>query len=218
MHCRAKGQWFQSESGLHQNWMRDYDPTTGRYIQADPLGLVDGASVYGYARQNPGRYVDPRGEQTLLVRISPWGRAWQLGALAGRGINAAFPEFTVALAKLVVGSGESVRAQSDGTARSKQSPAINLKAQKAQERKSYSRFCKTPPPPTGNFCDDLLNKFRHAKQCLQMRRDFGRKWFSDNERGHMLENRGLANRVRRLRSEITEMCPNHCDQLRVSLP
>ena len=30
-------------------------------MQADPLGLVDGASVYGYARQNPGRYVDPRG-------------------------------------------------------------------------------------------------------------------------------------------------------------
>ncbi|HCQ64298.1 MAG TPA: hypothetical protein DIU07_03565 [Rhodobacteraceae bacterium] len=58
------GQWFQSASGLHQNWMRDYDPTTGRYIQADPLGLVDGASVYGYARQNPGRYVDPRGEHT----------------------------------------------------------------------------------------------------------------------------------------------------------
>jgi RHS repeat-associated protein len=60
---RFPGQWFQSESGLHQNWMRDYDPTTGRYIQADPLGLVDGASVYGYALQNPGRYVDPRGER-----------------------------------------------------------------------------------------------------------------------------------------------------------
>ena len=61
---RFPGQWFQSESGLHQNWMRDYDPTTGRYIQADPLGLVDGASVYGYARQNPGRYIDPRGEHS----------------------------------------------------------------------------------------------------------------------------------------------------------
>ncbi|MBL1437788.1 MAG: RHS repeat protein [Rhodobacteraceae bacterium] len=59
---RFPGQWFQSESGLHQNWMRDYDPTTGRYLQADPLGLVDGASVYGYVRQNPGRYVDPTGE------------------------------------------------------------------------------------------------------------------------------------------------------------
>jgi RHS repeat-associated protein len=59
---RFPGQWYQSESGLHQNWMRDYDPTTGRYLQADPLGLVDGASVYGYVTQNPGRWMDPRGE------------------------------------------------------------------------------------------------------------------------------------------------------------
>ena len=58
---RFPGQWFQSEGGLHQNWMRDYDPTTGRYVQGDPLGLVDGASVYGYVRQNPGRYIDPTG-------------------------------------------------------------------------------------------------------------------------------------------------------------
>jgi RHS repeat-associated protein len=60
--ARFPGQWFQSESGLHQNWMRDYDPTTGRYLQADPLGLVDGASVYGYVGSNPGRYMDPTGE------------------------------------------------------------------------------------------------------------------------------------------------------------
>ena len=64
---RFPGQWFQAESGLYQNWMRDYDPTTGRYLQADPLGLVDGPSVYGYALQNPGRYVDPRGEATYVV-------------------------------------------------------------------------------------------------------------------------------------------------------
>ncbi|KAB7613492.1 RHS repeat-associated core domain-containing protein [Amylibacter sp. SFDW26] len=50
LNLRFPGQWFGGESGLHQNWMRDYDPTTGRYIQGDPLGLVDGASVYGYAR------------------------------------------------------------------------------------------------------------------------------------------------------------------------
>ena len=60
---RFPGQWFQAESGLHQNWMRDYDPTTGRYLQADPLGLVDGANIYGYALGNPGRYIDPRGER-----------------------------------------------------------------------------------------------------------------------------------------------------------
>ena len=73
--ARFPGQWFQMESGLHQNWMRDYDPTTGRYIEPDPLGLVDGASVYGYARGNPGRWVDPRGE---------FGAA---GALVGGGFS-----------------------------------------------------------------------------------------------------------------------------------
>jgi RHS repeat-associated protein len=69
--ARFPGQWFQSESGLHQNWMRDYDPTTGRYLQADPLGLVDGASVYGYALQNPLRYVDPTGLQTGVGAPTP---------------------------------------------------------------------------------------------------------------------------------------------------
>lgn len=33
---RFLGEWFQSESGLHQNWMRDYNPTTGR---SKPFGL-----------------------------------------------------------------------------------------------------------------------------------------------------------------------------------
>jgi RHS repeat-associated protein len=76
---RFPGQWFQSESGLHQNWMRDYDPTTGRYLQADPLGLVDGASVYGYVLGNPGRYVDPTGEAVPLIIA---------GAVAGVALGA----------------------------------------------------------------------------------------------------------------------------------
>ena len=59
--ARFPGQWFQSETGFHQNWMRDYDPSAGRYMQADPLGLIDGASVYGYAGQNPGRFFDATG-------------------------------------------------------------------------------------------------------------------------------------------------------------
>jgi hypothetical protein len=51
--------------------MRDYDPTTGRYLQADPLGLVDGASVYGYVRQSPMMLIDPRGESPLAVAAGP---------------------------------------------------------------------------------------------------------------------------------------------------
>jgi RHS repeat-associated protein len=100
--ARFPGQWFQSESALHQNWMRDYDPTTGRYLQADPLGLVDGASVYGYAWQSPLRYVDPMGLQdtndlgyfdrffACVAENDPLSELWKKGALAAAG--APFPK------------------------------------------------------------------------------------------------------------------------------
>jgi hypothetical protein len=46
---------------LQYNWHRHYDPTLGRYNQADPLGFVDGPSLYGYAKGSPVRVVHPRG-------------------------------------------------------------------------------------------------------------------------------------------------------------
>ena len=58
---RFPGQWFQLEAGLHYNWHRHYDPSLGRYTQPDPLGFVDGASLYAYALSNPQGLVDPEG-------------------------------------------------------------------------------------------------------------------------------------------------------------
>jgi RHS repeat-associated protein len=46
---------------LYYNRHRDYDPTTGRYIQADPVGLAGGANPYSYAMNNPLRYTDSKG-------------------------------------------------------------------------------------------------------------------------------------------------------------
>jgi RHS repeat-associated protein len=55
------GQWFQLENGLAYNWHRHYDPTTGRYTTADPLGFVDGPSVFAYAGSAPHEAIDPSG-------------------------------------------------------------------------------------------------------------------------------------------------------------
>ena len=58
---RFPGQWFQLEAGLHYNWHRHYDPTLGRYTQPDPLGFVDGPSVYAYAGSRPTELTDKAG-------------------------------------------------------------------------------------------------------------------------------------------------------------
>ncbi len=58
---RFPGQWAEGETGLLQNWHRDYDPSLGRYIEADPLGLDAGQSLYGYVGQDPLGAIDPEG-------------------------------------------------------------------------------------------------------------------------------------------------------------
>jgi RHS repeat-associated protein len=45
----------------HYNMYRDYDPTLGRYLQADPIGLAGGDNVYGYVEGNPVNRIDPKG-------------------------------------------------------------------------------------------------------------------------------------------------------------
>ena len=65
--ARFPGQWFQAETGLHYNWHRSYDPTLGRYTQPDPLGFIDGPSVYGYAMSSPLRHVDQDGRNAATV-------------------------------------------------------------------------------------------------------------------------------------------------------
>jgi RHS repeat-associated protein len=59
---RFAGQYFDSESGLHQNHHRDYDSLTGRYLQSDSLGLKSAITTYGYAVGNPLRYIDETGK------------------------------------------------------------------------------------------------------------------------------------------------------------
>jgi len=84
---RFPGQYFDAESGLHYNYHRYYDPGTGRYLRADPIGLRAGLNLYAYVDGNPVNSVDPNG-------LTRWtGTSYQISAIAL--VGATFNRFTL---------------------------------------------------------------------------------------------------------------------------
>ena len=70
-----------ASSRQHYNYFRDYDPSTGRYSQSDPIGLLGGLSTYGYVLGNPLRWIDPSGQAAITIPLpeSPALPEWLTG-------------------------------------------------------------------------------------------------------------------------------------------
>jgi len=58
---RFPGQYYDTETTLHYNVNRYYNPATGRYISSDPSGLDAGLGTYVYVSVNPLLFIDPEG-------------------------------------------------------------------------------------------------------------------------------------------------------------
>jgi len=55
---RLPGQYYDRETALHYNMFRDYDPSIGRYVESDPIGLDGGLNTYAYVRSSPLLAID----------------------------------------------------------------------------------------------------------------------------------------------------------------
>jgi len=95
------GYRLDTETGLYHVRNRVYHPLLGRWLQRDPLGYVDGMSVYEYGGGGPVGTVDPLGlwyeyertkvEEGVLhqgqygrreIWTASWGECWQWKSLA----------------------------------------------------------------------------------------------------------------------------------------
>ena len=70
----------------HYNYFRDYDPSIGRFIQSDPLGLVGGPNTYGYVGGNPIGNTDSSGQLLFIpIVIGLAASSGEAGAVAVGG-------------------------------------------------------------------------------------------------------------------------------------
>ncbi|MBI3542355.1 MAG: RHS repeat-associated core domain-containing protein, partial [Deltaproteobacteria bacterium] len=66
------GRSLDRESGLYYLRERYYDPSSGRFLQADPIGFESGdENLYRYVLNNPLQYTDPWGLAPTPPTVSP---------------------------------------------------------------------------------------------------------------------------------------------------
>ncbi|NYE28233.1 RHS repeat-associated protein [Rhodanobacter sp. K2T2] len=199
LNLRFPGQYYDAETGTNYNMYRNYEPTTGRYLQSDPIGLNGGISTFDYAENNPLMYTDAAG---LLVAPSPLNTALERALItdaAGGG-----PEDPIGDA-IAVG----VFVGSLAITELSQSDIV----QRALDRKAYSTVCKSSVPPSGDKCKDAEANLERLKKCVAMRQSFREKWgasYSDGQPGHDQQIDELTKAIEAAEKAVEDACKKPC--------
>jgi RHS repeat-associated protein len=156
---RFPGQYYDAESGLHYNYFRDYDPKTGRYVEADPVGVAGGVNLYPYVDGNPLTYTDPLGlvpnplEGACVLGPNPVC----IGGVAGDIVT------WVAAAVAVTG------------AVSYFSTPVNDPVARA-EHDTYKERASQVPPPNLDECERLKWLLKREQDVVQGMQAWDAKW------------------------------------------
>jgi RHS repeat-associated protein len=153
---RFPGQYADTETGLHYNYFRNYDPATGRYIESDPIGLAGGINTYGYVNGDPLKYIDPLG-------------------LFGQSVEGGFSCLSCHNGWLTGYYQKEYPNTGD----------LQKDIERGANNEEYKRVCDEPPPPDlTDPCERAKWELNKAKRCKAAREENTRRWWGGVDNRH----------------------------------
>ena len=167
---RFPGQFYDAESGLYYNFHRYYDPETGRYITADPIGLRGGINLYSYVQNNPVNWIDPEGRSWITYGIGTIGIG-VISADDATGIGISDDWLIPIIAGWMLSNAASDR-------------DLQKEIEQEANRREYKNICNEPPPPGLSGCELAKWKLNRAKRCKAAREENTRRWWGGEDNRH----------------------------------
>ncbi len=168
---RFPGQYYDEETGLYYNYHRYYDPSIGRYITSDPMGLYAGVNTYTYVGGNPIYYVDPFGLRVYMAEKSIGGDPTGIGGHTWVILESDHPEELPGL-PLDPNGRLALRAGPDGPGYDKWAHGAHLVAQVGGDSTTKWRQLYDIPTPEYLDCESVSDDTRHIRAIIDAYNSF----------------------------------------------